>query len=376
MRNTDATGAITSVPRPDIPRAPFSEACSLAIAGVDLRAPIRAGDTLLQAGLRAGIKIPHLCMVGDCGSCRCRLVKGEVKLKTDISHHIDAESLQQGHVLACQCEALSDVELAVPGLTPTADNRKLVHTRARITSVKALNHDIRHLVLALDQPMSYEPGQYAQLTVPGEAALAHEARCYSFCSAPVGASQSEVQFHVRRVPGGAFTEWLFSGDRTGQELQLSGPLGDFRVHDASRPMVCIAGGSGLAPIKAMLEDLRKGRTAPDVTLFFAARTQKDLYCLAEIALLQRQWPGPGQLLFMPILSMEPADSGWSGLTGYCDEHLAAFCNPESSSFYLCGPPAMIDAITRFLETRVERHHIHFDRFLDRSTLVSQQPLAV
>ena len=340
----------------------------LTVGGTDLSAPVGTGQTLLQAALRQGIKIPHLCLVGECGSCRCRLRGGKVRLKSDISHHVDHDALRQGYLLACQSEALSDVDLAVPGLTPDASGHGLTVTGARIVSARALNHDIRHLVLELDRPIAYRAGQYAQLNVPGHPVLAEAPRCYSFCTAPEAQAQREVSFHVRRVPGGAFTDWLWAEDRAGQRLELTGPLGDFAFHDDQRPMVCVAGGSGLAPIKAILEQLCAQPSAPDVTLFFAARAQQDLYCLAEIARLQADWPGPGRLLLEPVLSQEPADSDWRGLTGYCGEHLASFCSPAESSFYLCGPPAMIDSILGHLDGKVAAQHVHYDRFLDRSTL--------
>jgi NAD(P)H-flavin reductase/ferredoxin len=343
----------------------------LAIAGTELQASGTAGETLLKAGLRGGVKIPHLCLVGECGSCRCRLVRGKVRLRKDISHHVDHDALRRGFLLACQSEPLSDVLLAVPGLSPDAQEKALITTGGRIKSAIALNHDIRHLVLELDAPISYRAGQYSQLSVPGHPALAEEPRCYSFCAAPRNDPQTQAEFHVRLVPGGQFTEWLFAADRVGERIELTGPLGDFGFHDDQRPMVCIAGGSGLAPIKAMLEQLSTQEIAPDVTLFFAARSQKDLYCLAEIAQLQATWPGPGRMLVEPVLSKEAANSGWSGLTGYCGEHLASFCSPADSSFYLCGPPPMIDSILHQLDGSVAPTHIHYDRFLDRSSMTPQ-----
>ena len=341
---------------------------ALRVQGVTTTASAQPGDTLVKAGLRAGIQIPHLCLVGDCGSCRCQLVKGKVRLKRDVSHHIDVEALRQGHVLACQSEALSDVELVVPGLSPNAGATGCVRTQGVIKTQKLLTHDITELVLVLDHPIHYAAGQYAQLTVPGNTTLADEPRCYSFAEAPQKAAQHEVKFHVRLVKGGAFTEWLFAAEREATVIELRGPLGDFGVRDLSRAMVCIAGGTGLAPIKAMLEDLCRQGRGPDVILFFGARTQRDLYCLENIAALQADWPGPGRLLFIPVLSMEPQTSGWSGLTGHIPEHLASFCNVADSSFYLCGPPAMVDAHLRMLKAQVDKSHIAYDRFLDRASM--------
>ncbi|MDD2058453.1 2Fe-2S iron-sulfur cluster binding domain-containing protein [Pseudomonas sp. GD03860] len=344
----------------------------LTVSGTEKRASLREGESLLKACLRQGIKIPHLCLVGDCGSCRCRLVRGRVRLKKDISQHVDGQALARGYLLACQSVALSDVEMVVPGLSPSDEGMTLFTIGGRIRSCEKLNHDICHLVIDLESSLSYTAGQYAQLSVPGHPELADHPRCYSFAEAPRIGGQQQVSFHVRRVPGGAFTEWLFTADRCGQSISLTGPLGDFAHRADQRPMVCVAGGSGLAPIKAILEDLLQRQAGPDVTLFFGARSEADLYCLDALKALETSWPGPGRLLFVPVLSALPADSAWPGLTGYCGEHLANYSSLADSSFYLCGPPLMIDSILNRLHGEVDEQHIHFDRFLDRSTLPTDE----
>lgn len=343
-------------------------AFTLTLLGNDQPAVVKNGDSLLSAALRGGLRIPHLCRVGECGSCRCRLVTGQVRLKEDISRHVDNQALLQGYLLACQGEPLSDITLELPrqaGGPGDANTRSL---KGQIKSVNSLNHDIRELVVQLNDPLGYVAGQYAQLTIPSEPSLADAPRCYSFSCAPGRQGNTSLTFHIRYVPGGRFTEWLFNQDQSDKDIELLGPLGDFRIRDDGRPMVCIAGGSGLAPIMAMLEELVCRKQAPDLTLFLAARTQRDLYCQNDLMDLQKRWPGPGRLLVLPVLSSEPAGSTWAGLTGYCNDHFHSFCNPADSSFYLCGPPAMIDAIVDHLQGEVSSEYVHYDRFLDRSNI--------
>ncbi|WP_342120762.1 2Fe-2S iron-sulfur cluster binding domain-containing protein [Pseudoduganella sp. OTU4001] len=332
----------------------------LSIAG---ESPIRSapGETLLKSALRQGVKLPHLCMAGECGSCRCQLVQGQVKLRKDISQHVDADALRQGFLLACQAEPLSDVQLAVAARSAIG---------ATLRSAVPLNRSILRVVLQLDEPLAYRAGQYAQLTLAG---VADEPRCYSFAAAPQATPQREVEFHIRRVAGGAFTEWLFDGDRRGTRLQLLGPLGDFGARDDGRPLVCVAGGSGLAPIKGMLEQLAQQGGAPDATLFIGARNQQELYGQDFLAALQAKWPSLGTLRVVPVLSAEPADSGWQGLRGYCADYIERFCAPQACSFYLCGPPAMIEATAAHVAAQVDQNHIHYDLFLDRSNLKPEQP---
>lgn len=329
---------------------------------------IRPGESLLKGAVRQGIRIPHLCMTGECGSCRCRLVRGRVQLKRDISHHVDATALRRGYLLACQSEARSDIVLAIPGLSADTDEAALANTVGRIAATEPLNHDIQLVTVELDEAIRYRAGQHAQLSVHGHPVLGTTPRCYSFCNAPDEQPQTQVQFHVRRVPGGQFTEWLFTGERRGAIVDLTGPLGNFGFRDDARPVVCIAGGSGLAPVKAMLEQMSLRACAPDTTLFFAARSRRDLYCLNELARLQSHWPRSGRLLVLPVLSDEAADTDWEGLRGFCTEHLERFCSLSESSFYLCGPPPMIDAMLEKLQGMVPAQCIHYDRFLDRSHL--------
>ena len=127
----------------------------------------------------------------------------------------------------------------------------------------------------------------------------------------------------------------------------------------------MAGGTGLAPIRAILRDLVRADRPLDVTLMLAARSQRDLYGTDDIGALARQWKG--QFALLPVLSEEPASSEWQGRRGFCTEYLAELSDLSAHDFYLCGPPAMIDAVTEQLRGVVPDTQIHIDRFLDQST---------
>ncbi len=344
------------------------ETHTITIAGTDTAVPAQAGETLLRAALRGGLRMPHLCMAGECGSCRCRLNKGKIRLRKDIGDHVEHGALKQGFLLACQAEALTDVELDVPGLSPGGQAGAAFGIPGRILATRQLSPDILRVVVALDRPLHYVAGQYAQLCVPGHAQLADAARCYSFSDAPGVQAQTELSFHIRQVPGGAFTGWLFGANRAGADVLVSGPFGDMHVRHSGRPMVCIAGGSGLAPIKAMLESMLAQRSTRDVTLFFAARSQQDLYCMDELEAMQAAWPSPGHMHIVPVLSAEPADSGWTGARGYCTDLIDKYCQPAGTDFYLCGPPAMIDSVRDALRGQAAGGELFYDRFIDRSNL--------
>src|SRR5690606_27670911 len=152
-----------------------------------------------------------------------------------------------------------------------------------------------------------------------ESDAVESARSYSFATGPLLAAERVLRFHVRKVPDGVFTTWLHESAKVGDRLRVKGPFGDFRLRPGTAPILAIAGGSGMAPLKALLEQARFDQVGRDVTYLFGARTQKDLYAVAEMAQLARRWLT--RLRFIPVLSEEPAESGWTGLRGMVTEHL-------------------------------------------------------
>ena len=293
-------------------------------------------ETLLQAALAAGLPHPHSCRVGSCATCRCRLVAGKVKELTDTSYVLDGAQRRAGSILACQTLLLSDVriEVAWPGSavgeTPIS---------GRIASLRELTADIVEMTIDLTAPMRYVAGQHARVGVPS----LDIARSYSFACAPDREPQSRVQFYVRRAPGGRFTRWLATAT-VGVEVEVAGPEGSFALSSASAPLLFIAGGSGLAPIKAILEQAHRDGCTRDAILLFGARTARDLYALQEIETIAAGWMGCFR--FVPVLSHEPESSDWSGARGLVTDGLQTrLPDLHTREAYLCGPPAMVDAAT-------------------------------
>jgi toluene methyl-monooxygenase electron transfer component len=218
----------------------------------------------------------------------------------------------------------------------------------------------------LTDAITYQAGQYARLSVPGVEVLEDVVRNYSFAAAP-GPETREACFFIRHVPGGVFTDWLFAADRSGTAVELSAPFGDFMHHSADRPMLLIAGGSGLAPVKAVLEACAAAGSIQPVTLLFGARAQVDLYAIDQIAALAAQWPA--SFAFHPILSNEADSSGWTGRRGFVTEHVERLIpNLADHDLYMCGPPPMIDAVVELVGSRIPAERQHFDRFFDQGNL--------
>lgn len=318
------------------------------------RVVVQANETLLQAALRQGVEIPYSCRVGGCATCKCKLVEGQVKQLTETSYLLSDADLDSGMILACQSVPLSDVRIEVD-LSSLAQRRRVT---GRVIAQQRLTHDITRLRVQLAQGLSYQAGQYAEISV---GALPGVWRSYSF-AAPCG-PDAQVEFLVRKVPGGAFSSAINDQDMLDQSVQIDGPLGDFRLRPADAPLLLVAGGSGLAPVLAILKDaLAQGLTRP-TTLLFGARTADDLYALDEIQDIARQWRA--SFSFVPVLSEAQRDARWSGERGLVTDKLADLLVPGAHA-YLCGPPGMIDAAAALLSQHgMPREHVHADRFVTR-----------
>jgi CDP-4-dehydro-6-deoxyglucose reductase len=326
---------------------------------------VRGGERLLDAALAAGLDWPHDCRVGSCGSCRCVLESGRIKALTDFAYTLDVDDMRSGAILACQSLLKSDVTVSVA----LGDGKVACEqVGGRIAACTLLTHDIAEVVVALQRAAFADAraGQYVDVTRPGLDAP----RSYSFAHAPAAAGADTVSFFVRHVPGGAFTDWLFGADRVGAELDLSGPFGRFYLRPGDGRVLCVAGGSGLAPIHALLEGALEAGVERDCVVLFGARTRADLYYLDEITALGKRWRG--RFVFVPMLSHEPQASDWGGARGLVTEGIAPLfaetpATPGDAA-YLCGPPGMVDAaVAAFTDAGLDEEAIFFDKFLDAST---------
>ncbi|MBA5604063.1 2Fe-2S iron-sulfur cluster binding domain-containing protein [Duganella sp. FT3S] len=320
--------------------------------------PVGSGETLLQAALRSGIDFPHSCRVGGCASCKCRLTSGRVRELTPSGYVLSEDELDQGYILACQSVPSSDIAVEVDLSAAPARRR----VPGRVIGQQRLTHDITALRIQLSESLHYKAGQFANLRL---APLGDHARSYSFATdvQPDG----QVQFFVRKVPGGALSMLVNEASLVGTEATVEGPLGEFWLRPADAPLLFIAGGSGLAPILAMLGQAARSGCGRPVTLLFGARGERDLYGLEAIQDIARHWPA--QFSFLPVLSGPPDADGWQGARGMVGDHLARHVAGDAHA-YLCGPPVMVDACTATLtHCGVAREHIFADRF---TTIRGQQ----
>ena len=312
---------------------------------------VQPKETLLQAALREGLNFPHSCRVGGCASCKCKLVNGKVKELTEAGYILSDEDLDQGYILACQSVPQTDVSIEVDLGSQQARRR----VGGRVVSQDKLTHDITRLRVQLDEALAYKAGQFADISIES---LSGVSRSYSFAT-PVQ-PDSQVSFFVRRVPGGVFSSAINDGNVVGQSVTIDGPAGDFWLRPSDAPILLVAGGSGLAPVLALLKDAVAHGVSRPVALLFGAREERDLYALDEIQEIARQWRGPFK--FIPVLSAAAADASWRGERGLVIDKIPMVLAAGTHA-YLCGPPPMIDSAVALLKLHgTKPEHIHTDRF--------------
>jgi Na+-transporting NADH:ubiquinone oxidoreductase subunit F len=320
---------------------------------------VAAGATLLEACAAHGIYLPSACGGrGFCGRCAVQVVSGDLTPPTEAEQNkiLDADRLQ-GLRLACQSRIQGDIELRInPGILAVRR-----HT-GKLVGKTLLTPDIAHLRIAVDAhpPFAYRAGQYLHLECaiappPARPAL----RAYSMATDP--GDPRHIELMVRHVPNGVCSTWIHQSLQPGQPIAFRGPFGNFHLSDSSSPMVGIAGSSGMAPLRAIFQEmLLKGRHRP-ARFFFGARTRQDLFLLDEWAGFEKKAPW---FHFIPVLSDEPANSPWTGERGLVIDAVAR-CLPDltGQEAYLCGSPGMIDAAIAILIARgMPTTHIFYDKF--------------
>ena len=318
------------------------------LAGTGESFDVQADESVLAAAKRAGVRLPHSCTIGGCGSCRVKLVSGRVGYDWTPTA-LSAEEAAAGYALMCQARCHTDLEIELPTrrLAPASTQPALV------TAVEPLGRDVVHLQLVLPEldTLEFSPGQHMDVIVPGVGR-----RSFSMASAPQG---NAVDLHVRRIPGGRFTPSLGEAVMPGDTIEVEIPLGAFGFHaEDEREVVMVATGTGLAPLKSMLEALFDDADCPPVALYWGGRTADDLYLADEIA----GWGGRlFEFRFVPVLSREASGAA----TGRYVQHAVLADHPDLAehALYLCGSPAMIaDAKRAFLGAGANAGRLYADGF--------------
>lgn len=328
----------------------MSHTITLSPSGLAFQA--EPGETILAAGLRQGLALPFGCQSGSCASCRVHKLAGEVENRRPPEALSPAER-EAGYILMCQAHARSDLTLRLhqpPGVEHLRPRQLPVRFRER----RRLSHDVLGLSVTLPrgEPFRYLPGQYVDFLLPDG-----RRRSFSIANAP---GSDTLEFHLRVTPGGHFAHWAQDSMPDKAILRLEGPLGAFYLRsDSSRPAILVAGGTGLAPLRAMIESLLATGSARPIHLFWGARSARDLYLDAQM----REWAAQASWLqYTPVLS-EP-DADWPGARGMVHTAvLQAHPRLGGHECYLAGPPVMVHAGKQaFTGAGLDPDHLYYDSF--------------
>lgn len=316
---------------------------------------VAEGESVLAAARRAGYALPYSCLSGSCGSCRARVITGECAQGSE-ARALSAAERERGDVLLCQAHPRSDLTIAVREVPSVADLPR------RMIAVKIIEKDL----LASDvlrvrlkppkgEPFRWLAGQYLDVLLPEG-----KRRAFSIANAPEDAGL--IELHVRKVPGGGFTQQLFEAYPLGSLLRIEGPLGTFVAReDSERPMIFMAGGTGFAPVKAIIEHFLHLGSARPIHLYWGARLAPDLYLPDLPTAWSSRHPA---FAYTPVLSEAEAEASQHFRSGAVHEAvLADFPDLSPFDVYMSGPPAMIEAARhRFIAAGLPDDRLYYDSF--------------
>lgn len=320
-----------------------------------------AGEPILLAALKAGVPLAYECGSGTCGSCRARLIEGRVASRWPDAPGLSPEARARGEVLLCQAEPLGDCRVAAKLLAAGGQELPLVRSLPGvIESAAPCALDMYHLTIRLQQEPRFLPGQYVLLDLPG----VHGLRAYSIANT-MGHDAARLELYVRRSPGGSASPILCDSAAQGMRLRVHGPMGlAYLPPGLSSDLLCIAGGSGLAPILSIVRTAAATGYLNDyrLSLFVGARSEAHLFAIEELEALRERYPETVELSVSLSAAPTPAAPGRE--LGFVHEAVARHIRqlPDREVF-LAGPAQMVDACKRTLiGGGVRPRRIHFDRF--------------
>ena len=299
-----------------------------------------SSETLLAAGIRQGIGLPYGCKDGACGSCKCKKISGTVVHREHQAKALSADEEAQGLILTCCSTAQSDLVLESRQVTE-AGSFPIKKMPVRVVSLEKKSHDVMSIIMQLPATdvMQFHAGQYVEFLLRDGSR-----RSYSMGNAPhtLDPAAPKVELHIRHMPGGKFTDVVFSTMKEKDILRIEGPYGSFYLReDSQAPMILLASGTGFAPIKALIEHMQhKGITRP-ATLYWGGRRPSDLYMSDWVEEHVKAMPN---LTYVPVVSDALAEDAWLGRTGFVHQAVLQD-HPDLSGFqvYACGAPIVVDS---------------------------------
>ncbi|MEQ1245887.1 benzoate 1,2-dioxygenase electron transfer component BenC [Acinetobacter soli] len=316
---------------------------------------VAQGETLSDAAYRQQINIPMDCREGACGTCRAFCESGNYDMPEDnyIEDALTPEEAQQGYVLACQCRPTSDAVFQIQASSEVCKT-KIHHFEGTLARVENLSDSTITFDIQLDdgQPdIHFLAGQYVNVTLPGTT----ETRSYSFSSQP---GNRLTGFVVRNVPQGKMSEYLSVQAKAGDKMSFTGPFGSFYLREVKRPVLMLAGGTGIAPFLSMLQVLEQKGSEHPVRLVFGVTQDCDLVALEQLDALQQKLPWFEYRTVVAHAESQHKRKGY--VTGHIEND---WLNGGEVDVYLCGPVPMVEAVRSWLDTQgIQPANFLFEKF--------------
>lgn len=323
---------------------------------------VEAGEAVLDAALRQGVSLPYGCRNGVCGSCRLKLAAGQVEYPYGKPQALSEADDKSGYALMCQARAASDLTLDwAPAEVDAPPEPRIMP--ARVAAIDILSKDVCRVLLDLPpgKRLPFMAGQYIDILLADGAR-----RSFSLANPPH--DDERLELHIRHVAGGRFTEYVFGQLQPGTWLRFEGPLGQFYLReDSSRPVILVAGGTGFAPLKSILERVISASIERSFTLYRGVNSVAGLY-MDELARgwgqMSNQRAGP-QIGYVPVVASPQPHEKWQGRQGFVHEAVIADHDDLAGyDIYMAGPPPMIEAArVAFVSRGVDPQRLFFDSFV-------------
>ncbi|BCB28601.1 CDP-6-deoxy-delta-3,4-glucoseen reductase [Sulfurimicrobium lacus] len=293
-------------------------------------------ETLLESGLREGFALPYGCRNGACGACKGKIVEGRVDYGAYQENALSENEKHAGMALFCTAKPLTDVVIECREVGAARDI-PIKTMPCRVQKMEKLSHDVMVLYLKLpaNERLQFLAGQYIDILLKDG-----KRRSFSLANAPH--DDEFLQLHIRHIPGGLFTDVVFNSMQEKAILRFEGPYGSFFLReDSDKPIIFMAGGTGFAPVKAIVEHALQAHCKREMVLYWGARSLRDLYMPQLAGKWQQENPN---FTFIPVLSEPLPEDNWPGRTGLVHQAiLDDFANLSGYQVYACGAPQMVEA---------------------------------
>ncbi len=328
---------------------------------VGIEIEVDESQNILRAAAEQGIMLMHGCKEGQCASCKSFVLEGDdIDLDSYSTFALPDHEKDEGFTLLCRAHVFEDVTIELLNYDEEMirSGLPIQHAVGTVVSKEPVTHDMRHLVLALEQPEEFRffPGQYVDIGLPGS----EETR--SFSMANVSAKDNgQLEFVIRVYPGGLFSEFLDNKLEIGDRLDLTGPFGVFTLRDSPADLVFVGGGAGMAPILSVLRSLAERDPDRKATYYYGARGRRDLCFDEELRALREVLPG---FRYVPALSEPGPDDDWDGETGLITDVVRRHeSDLRRCDAYVCGPPPMVEAAIAVLtDLGAREQRVFYDKF--------------